>query len=190
MTTFEPFSNGEDSHGREMRYAVRALLFNPNNELLLINYAPNPSIHLLGQEPVLRDNWGTAGGGIDRGEDLEKALRREIFEEIGHTDVTIGPCVWHRRADLLFLGRDVRLDERYFIAHTREDTFDTSAHTETERKYVLGMKWWNVSDIAHSDAVILPLFLRDKIGALAAGIYPPATEIFDECLKIDAEHVV
>ncbi len=179
----ENFSNGIDGSGREMRYAVRALLFNTDNQLLMINYAPNPTITLLGQTPVLRDNWGTAGGGIDPGEDLHVALRREINEEIGHTDITIGPCVWHRKADMTFLNRDIRLDERYFIAHTRESGFDTRAHTETERTYVLGMKWWNVADIPASDALILPLFLRDKITALAAGIYPAEVEIFDETIK-------
>lgn len=176
----DAFINGNDAQGRSMRYAARALLFNRDNELLLINYAPNPDIHLLNQAPVLRDNWGTAGGGIDPGEDIDAALRREVFEEIGHRDITIGPCVWHRRADLLFLGRDIRLDERYFVVHTNEQGFYTSAHTETERKYVLGMKWWTVADIVASDAVILPVFLRDKISAIAAGIYPATPEIFDE----------
>lgn len=179
----DTFANGTDTQGREMRHAVRALLFNPDNEVLLINYAPNLDIHLLGQEPVLRDNWGTAGGGIDPGEDLHVALKREIFEEIGHTDIRIGPCVWHRRADLLFLKKDIRLDERYFIAHTTERGFDTSAHTETERKYVLGMKWWKVDDVVATDALILPLFLRHKIADLAAGQYPAETEIFDETLE-------
>ncbi len=74
----DTFSNGIDGSGRDMRYAVRALLFNSDNQLLMINYAPNPTITLLGQTPVLRDNWGTAGGGIDPGEDLHAALKREI----------------------------------------------------------------------------------------------------------------
>ncbi len=179
----DTFTNGTDTQGRDMRYAVRALLFNPDNEVLLINYAPNPDIHLLGQAPVLRDNWGTAGGGIDPGEDLHIALKREVFEEIGHTNISIGPCVWHRRADMLFLNKDIRLDERYFIARTPDRHFDTSAHTETERKYVLGIKWWKVDDVVATDALILPLFLRHKIAALAAGVYPPQAEIFDETIK-------
>ena len=179
----DTFVNGTDTQGREMRYAVRALLFNPDNELLLINYAPNPDIHLLEQAPVLRVNWGAAGGGIDPGEDLHAALKREIFEETGHSDITIGPCVWHRRADMLFLNRDIRLDERYFVARTTQRDFDTSAHTETERKYVLGMKWWKVDDIVSTDALILPVFLRHKIAAIAAGTQPPQTEIFDETVK-------
>lgn len=179
MTT-EPFANASDPQGRPLRYAVRALLFNPANELLLVNYAPNPAIHLLNQAPVLRDNWGTAGGGIDPGEDLQTALQREIFEEIGQRDIAIGPCVWHRRADFLFLGRDIRLDERYFIAHTASSDIDTSAHTATERAYVLGIKWWKVEDIIASDALFLPLFLRDRIADIAAGRYPAQPDVFDE----------
>jgi 8-oxo-dGTP pyrophosphatase MutT (NUDIX family) len=178
-----PFINADDA-GRALRLSVRALLFNPAGELLLIKYRANPDIHLLGHAPVLADNWGTAGGGIDPGEAFHPALYREVAEEIGHTNIAIGPLVWHRRADMVFKGQDMRLDERYFVVHTPDSFIRTEAHTEYERSYILDARWWKPRDIVATDEVILPPFLRRHIMDLAAGRYPPEVMVFDETRKI------
>lgn len=60
------------------RTAVRAILYR-NGKILLV-----------------RTNYGDykfPGGGVETGEELKAALRREIKEETGYIDVAIGPCV-------------------------------------------------------------------------------------------------
>lgn len=53
------------------RVAVRAVVLNDNNEIALINFASTNTSKL-------------PGGGVDEGEVLEAALKREIMEEIGY----------------------------------------------------------------------------------------------------------
>lgn len=162
------------------RLAARALLFNPAGEMLLIKYRGNPHVHVYGRPPVLADHWGTAGGGIDAGEDIAVALAREITEETGHTRIEIGREIWRRQARMMFKGKPLVLDERYFVVHTQETAINTDRYTEFERSYVLESRWWKARDIATTAEIILPPALPPRIEAIAAGIYPPQIETISE----------
>lgn len=157
---------------KKTRHTVRALLFNPAGEVLLFKYRNDPNIHAVGQPPLNSDYWGTVGGGIDDGEDIMDALRREIFEEAGHTDITVGPQVFHRKVDLVFYGGILHVDEKYFIAHTTATDISTENHTQIERKFVADTRWWSPEAVANSSELILPALLAPHIHDLAAGIYP------------------
>lgn len=52
------------------RNAVRAILFNDNNEIALLN-------------KQIKNEFKLIGGGVEKGESFEKALRREALEETG-----------------------------------------------------------------------------------------------------------
>lgn len=164
---------------KKTRHTVRALLFNPAGDMLLFKYRNDPNIHAVGHAPLNSDYWGTVGGGIDDGEDIMDALRREIFEEAGHTDIKIGPQVFHRKVDLVFYGGLLHVDEKYFIAHTATTDISTENHTQIERKFVADTRWWSPAAIAASTEKIFPAVLPLHVADLAAGIYP--TEI----LQID-----
>ena len=157
---------------KKTRYTVRALLFNPAGEVLLFKYRNDPNIHAVGQEPLGSDYWGTVGGGIDEGEDIMAALRREIFEETGHTDIKIGPQVFHRKVDLVFYGGLLHVDEQYFVAHTAATDISIDNHTQIERKFVADTRWWSPAAVAASHEKIFPAILPLHIADLAAGVYP------------------
>lgn len=67
------------------RPAARALLLDEDGHALLVRF-----------EFPDRRVWATPGGGIEPGETVEQALRRELVEEVGLHDVEIGPHVWTR----------------------------------------------------------------------------------------------
>lgn len=162
------------------RHTVRALLFNPAGEVLLFKYRCDPHISAVGKPPMRDDYWGTVGGGIDEGEDILAALQREIFEETGHTDIRIGPQIWHRKVDLQFYGDILHIDEKYFVAHTARQDISADGHTEIERKFVCDMRWWKPVDIAQTGEVIFPAPLPLHILDIAAGRYPETVLLINE----------
>lgn len=161
------------------RHTVRVLLFNTQDELLLFRYRNDPNIHNVGKPPMDTDYWGTVGGGIEEGEDLEQAIRREIEEETGHTGITIGPVVWHRAVDLMFYGDLLHVDEKYVVAHTAGMDISTAGHTQIERKFVAETRWWTLDALEQAGEKILPTILPQHIRALAAGNYPETLLFID-----------
>jgi nucleoside triphosphatase len=59
----------------DQRVIVVGLVWNEAGELLFCRMAPDRG--------VFPDQWGFPGGGIEKGEKMEDALRREIREELG-----------------------------------------------------------------------------------------------------------
>lgn len=57
------------------RTAVRGVYYNKNKELLLVN--------------TNKGDYGLPGGGIQSGESIEQALRRELLEETGYYMTTV-----------------------------------------------------------------------------------------------------
>jgi TDG/mug DNA glycosylase family protein len=73
------------SSGLQLRSAVRALVVDPDDRVLLVRFEwPNKTV------------WAPPGGGVEPGESDEHALVRELAEESGLRDFALGPCIWTR----------------------------------------------------------------------------------------------
>ncbi len=147
------------------RWAARALLVSPKREILLMR------IQIPGTKRLV---WITPGGGLHDGEDAEPALRRELEEETGLTDVPIGPEVWTRTSTFRWLGVEITRHERFFwipIDHF-EPTADRMPH-ELERDIFDGFRWWPIDEIHTSRERFAPRSLGDRLRELLEAGPPP-----------------
>ena len=112
--------------------------------------------------------WFPAGGGVEDGEDVEAAAKREVSEETGLTDLQLGPEVWHRRH--VFTWRGVELDqrERWFVAHVARFEPDAGAMTETEKLDIKECRWWTLEELDATHDLLTPRDLPRRLRSLLA----------------------
>lgn len=118
---------------------MRALVLDPTDRVLLVRFEfPDVTV------------WATPGGGQEEGEDDEATLRRELLEEVGLTDVEIGPHVWTRLHIVPFLdGRwDGQRDHIYLV---RTHDFEPQPQLSWEQlraERLHELRWWTPDEIA------------------------------------------
>ncbi len=144
------------------RLTVRLVLLSPADRLLLLNF-----------DDGRYSGWCTVGGGVDEGESLIEAARRELLEETGHAEADFGPVVWTRQHDMLVEGEPRRLVESYFIVRVEHERLSDHGWTDLERQVVKAMRWWSINEIAASEEPIYPGGLAGHLGRLLAGEVPP-----------------
>jgi 8-oxo-dGTP pyrophosphatase MutT (NUDIX family) len=148
------------------RLTARVLLFDPAGRLMLMRGR-------LPGHPPESAAWFTVGGGVEPGETLAEAARREIAEETGFVEVELGPVVWLREgAGVLHGGEPVLFKESYVVAHVTGGEPSRAAWAEHERELVDDIRWWTLEEIAATELRIYPERLRELIGAVATGEYP------------------
>jgi 8-oxo-dGTP pyrophosphatase MutT (NUDIX family) len=145
------------------RLTVRLVLLSPADRLLLLKF-----------DTSRFTAWCTTGGGVDDGESLIEAARRELWEETGHVDADFGPVVWRRQHDLVLDGEPRRMSEHYFLVRARNETLSDANWTEDERRVVKAMRWWSLDEIAASQEAIFPGDLYRHLPPLLKGDIPSA----------------
>jgi ADP-ribose pyrophosphatase YjhB (NUDIX family) len=132
--------------GLEERDAVRIVLLDRDDRILLFLGTTEDGARL----------WFTPGGGVDPGEDVDEALRRELTEEIGPVGVEVGSEVWFRKHAFRFLGQLIRQRERYFLG--RVDAFELGAEVSEEhrRERIDGYRWWPLDELERCPDLTAP----------------------------------
>lgn len=143
-----------------MRSAVRAIVLDPDDRVLLVRFEfPSGTI------------WACPGGGIEPGESDEAAIRRELAEEAGLAEFTLGPYVWFREHVIpLFGGRWDGQAERFYLVRT--PAFDPSPRlspAQLRGEYLHEVRWWAPAELDASDLSFAPRRLPELLARIRRG---------------------
>jgi ADP-ribose pyrophosphatase YjhB (NUDIX family) len=148
------------------RPTARVLLFDPDHRVLLMRGR-------MPHQPEGFGAWFTVGGGIEPGESLAEAARREVAEETGFTEVEIGPVVWFREGTgRLASGERVLFKESYIVARCAGGEPHRGGWEAHEHRLMDDMRWWTRDALAASAEPIYPEGLADLLVDLIAGRFP------------------
>ncbi len=151
------------------REAARVLVIDEQGRSLLVKFS----------DDFGHSWWAAPGGGLQPGEDHASAALRELEEELGTTDIELGPEIGWRRHTLSFNANPwMTQHERWFVA--RHESFDVPPEqvASLAAEGVTGARWWSADQLAGSGLVTAPRGLAGLIRRAAAGDLPaPDTDL-------------
>lgn len=103
--------------------------------------------------------WYCPGGGQEEGETVEECARREVFEETGCVLGELGPVVFRRQAEFVFMGEPIAGDETYFVTQVPAFEPSTAGWTELERQVMEEHRWWTLDELRSASERVYPLEL-------------------------------
>lgn len=140
----------------ERRRAARVLLIDEHDHILLLR-GTDPS------KPEAGFWWFTPGGGMNEGEVVEEAARRELFEETGLADANFGPVLFTRSIDFDFQGVEYHQDEWYVAAQVERFAPDFSGFDAYEVDAISTARWWSRDELATTTETVFPENLAELL---------------------------
>jgi 8-oxo-dGTP pyrophosphatase MutT (NUDIX family) len=131
------------------RVGARVLLLDSHDRVLLIHARDpdDPGHHW----------WELPGGGLDDGEDLHTAARREVAEESGIVLAELGRKLWTRESRFIYRGRDHHRIDHVFLARTPDTAQRVPLKpTANERAGLIERRWWALGDLRLCADKLLP----------------------------------
>ena len=146
----------------DIRYNVRALLFNTEEELLLMKIEDD-----ITTDDQRLDNhfWVTIGGKIEPGETDIEAIKREVFEEIGVRDISIDKLAFYGEHTLFFHQFPIKLYEKFYLVHCASSEFSFRNQTLNEKNIFRDLKWWSKKQLLQTEETIYPRSLPVELSA-------------------------
>ena len=145
------------------RPASRVILLDAEGNILLFCHRFD------GREPI----WVTPGGALELGESHEQAALRELWEETGLEDLSLGPCVWLRDHTFQWGDSIFHQRERYYVLRLMNSVEVSTEHwQEVERREMTGFRWWSLDELAVSPETFVPRALAELLPPIIAGEYP------------------
>jgi double-stranded uracil-DNA glycosylase len=146
------------------RVAARALVLDEEGRTLLVQFRD--------------DNgqvwWATPGGGIDDGEDVESALRRELAEELGLDAFKLGPEIWTREHTFAWRGSMLRQRERIWLVEVPQH--EPAPRVDLAAELVADVRWWTPAELAATTEQLVPRRLPELLRELVES-GPPSEPI-------------
>jgi 8-oxo-dGTP pyrophosphatase MutT (NUDIX family) len=136
-----------------MRIGARVLLVDEHDRVLLLRYADRGKYY-----------WCPVGGGVEAGETIEQAARREVVEETGFAAPFELIDIGRRRivATMFDVLTDIR--EHWFLARVPNADVSRTGWTPLEHATITAYRWWATSELATTSDRLIP---RDLAALLA-----------------------
>lgn len=149
----------------EVRTAARVVLVDPEQRVLLLG-ARDPADG--------RVVWFVPGGGVEAGEDLLRAARRELSEEVpAAADIELHGPVWRRHHDFSWAGHGVCQEEWFFVARLDQPLDAATIRLSgIEARSFVEARWATLADLADWPDILAPRRMAELLVPILAGQLP------------------
>lgn len=124
--------------------------------------------------------WAMPGGGVDPGESIDVALRRELIEEIGLEEPEVGQMIWSYTRIIATMGPHWggQVDRVFLVRTPRFEPTPALSWEQLNAERVYELRWWPIQDVISSpeSTRFAPRCLPSLLGSFAES-GPPAGPI-------------